>query len=40
MITFARKLRQKCSWKLKSAAHYDLERKNHDAGEGDIEEES
>ena len=28
------------AWKLKSKAHYDLERKNHDAGEHDIEEES
>lgn len=28
------------AWKLKSAAHYDLEKKNHDAGEHDIEEES
>ena len=28
------------AWKLKSAAHYDLERKSHDAGEHDIEEES
>ena len=28
------------AWKLKSKAHYDLEKKSHDAGEGDIEEES
>ena len=28
------------AWKLKSKAHYDLEKKNHDAGEKDMEEES
>ncbi len=28
------------AWKLKTAAHYDLERKSHDSGEVDIEEES
>lgn len=28
------------AWKLKSAAHYDLEKKSHDAGDDDIEEES
>ena len=28
------------AWKLKSMAHYDLERKSHDTGEQDIEEES
>ena len=28
------------AWKLKTAAHYDLERKSHDSGESDIEEES
>jgi len=28
------------AWKLKTAAHYDLERKSHDSGERDIEEES
>ena len=26
------------AWKLKSAAHYELEKKSHDAGEADIEE--
>lgn len=28
------------AWKLKSAAHYDLEKKSHDSGERDIEEDA
>jgi hypothetical protein len=28
------------AWKLKSALHYELEKKAHDSGEGDMEEES
>lgn len=28
------------AWKLKSAAHYELEKKSHDAGDSDMEEES